>query len=129
MAPPRRWCVGRASARTEGPMEFDIYTIIFLVLAVFIFFRLRSVLGQRTGHERPPAEPIRRETPPAPGSDKVIPLPPRAAEQNGAPPAPDALRWSGYAAEGSEVAAGLDAVAAADRSFDAKTFSAGAKAA
>ena len=28
---------------------FDIYTIIFLALAVFIFLRLRSVLGQRTG--------------------------------------------------------------------------------
>ena len=25
---------------------FDIYTIIFLALAVFIFLRLRSVLGQ-----------------------------------------------------------------------------------
>ena len=32
---------------------FDIYTIIFLALAVFIFLRLRSVLGQRTGRERP----------------------------------------------------------------------------
>ena len=32
----------------------DIYTIIFLALAVFIFLRLRSVLGQRTGGERPP---------------------------------------------------------------------------
>ena len=32
----------------------DIYTIIFLALAVFIFVRLRSVLGQRTGNERPP---------------------------------------------------------------------------
>jgi hypothetical protein len=28
---------------------FDIYTIIFLALAVFIFLRLRSVLGQPTG--------------------------------------------------------------------------------
>jgi len=35
---------------------FDIYTIIFLALAVFIFLRLRSVLGQRTGRERPAAE-------------------------------------------------------------------------
>ncbi|MGB6620932.1 MAG: calcium-binding protein, partial [Xanthobacteraceae bacterium] len=31
------------------PDVFDIYTIIFLALAVFIFLRLRSVLGQRTG--------------------------------------------------------------------------------
>ena len=31
----------------------DIYTIIFLALAVFIFLRLRSVVGQRTGSKRP----------------------------------------------------------------------------
>ena len=46
--------VGRFGARRrlvfsalEG--DVDIYTIIFAVLAVFIFLRLRSVLGQRTG--------------------------------------------------------------------------------
>ena len=39
---------------------FDIYTIIFLALAVFIFLRLRSVLGQRTGRERPPFDPYLR---------------------------------------------------------------------
>jgi hypothetical protein len=31
----------------------DIYIIIFLALAVFILLRLRSVLGRRTGSERP----------------------------------------------------------------------------
>lgn len=31
----------------------DITTIIFLVVAIVIFIRLRSVLGTRTGHERP----------------------------------------------------------------------------
>ena len=35
----------------------DITTIIFLILAVVIFFRLRSVLGRRTGNERPPFDP------------------------------------------------------------------------
>jgi predicted lipid-binding transport protein (Tim44 family) len=34
----------------------DFTTIVFLVLAVIIFFRLRSVLGSRTGHERSPFE-------------------------------------------------------------------------
>mgnify|MGYP007128642382 CR=1 FL=1 len=38
----------------------DIYTLIFLVLAVVIFFKLRSVLGQRTGTERPPFDPFAR---------------------------------------------------------------------
>ena len=39
----------------------DIYTIIFLALAVFIFLRLRSVLGQRTGGERPPYDRAARD--------------------------------------------------------------------
>ena len=42
---------------------FDIYTIIFLALAVFIFLRLRSVLGQRTGRERPPYDPYSAREP------------------------------------------------------------------
>ncbi len=36
---------------------FDIYTLLFLVLAVVIFMRLRNVLGRRTGNERPPYDP------------------------------------------------------------------------
>jgi predicted lipid-binding transport protein (Tim44 family) len=36
---------------------FDIYTLLFLVLAVVIFLRLRNVLGRRTGNERPPYDP------------------------------------------------------------------------
>src|SRR3970282_1390155 len=36
---------------------FDIYTLLFLVLAVVIFIRLRNVLGRRTGSERPPYDP------------------------------------------------------------------------
>ena len=36
---------------------FDIYTLLFLVLAVVIFIRLRNVLGRRTGNERPPYDP------------------------------------------------------------------------
>jgi predicted lipid-binding transport protein (Tim44 family) len=46
--------------------SLDIYTILFLVLAVFILLRLRSVLGTRTGNERPPYDPFSREAKPAP---------------------------------------------------------------
>jgi predicted lipid-binding transport protein (Tim44 family) len=63
---------------------FDIYTIIFLALAVFIFLRLRSVLGQRTGRERPPYAPdgLRRPV------DTVVSLPPRPAAATEPPPRP-----------------------------------------
>ncbi|MBX6426093.1 MAG: Tim44 domain-containing protein [Variibacter sp.] len=115
---------------------FDIYTIIFLALAVFIFLRLRSVLGQRTGRERPPYDPLSgRDAVRSSAGDKVVALPPRGAEAPAQAPGADrdeakpANRWQGVAAPGSAVAAGLDAIAAADRSFDANHFLAGARAA
>ena len=81
------------------PDVFDIYTIIFLALAVFIFLRLRSVLGQRTGRERPPYDPYSaRDAVRSPATDKVVTLPPRPAE---APPRPvEALATAGRALEG-----------------------------
>jgi predicted lipid-binding transport protein (Tim44 family) len=112
---------------------FDIYTIIFLALAVFIFLRLRSVLGQRTGRERPPYDPYssaRDALRPAPG-DKVVALPGRAPEagQKPAEPAEPVDRWKGIAEPGSVLAASLDAIAREDKSFDAKHFLTGARAA
>jgi predicted lipid-binding transport protein (Tim44 family) len=121
------------------PDVFDIYTIIFLALAVFIFLRLRSVLGQRTGRERPPYDPYSaRDAVRSPaGDNKVVTLPtnPPAAPVRPAsagstePPAPAEERWKDIAEAGSAAAAGLDAIAAADNSFDAKHFIAGARAA
>jgi predicted lipid-binding transport protein (Tim44 family) len=121
------------------PDVFDIYTIIFLALAVFIFLRLRSVLGQRTGRERPPYDPYSaRDAVRSPaGDNKVVTLPtsPPAAPARPAPagaaepPAPPGERWKDVAEAGSAAAAGLDAIAAADSSFDAKHFITGARAA
>jgi predicted lipid-binding transport protein (Tim44 family) len=112
---------------------FDIYTIIFLALAVFIFLRLRSVLGQRTGRERPPYDPYsaRDAVRPATTNDKVVTLPGRTAEPAPKPAADTvpAERWKDVAEPGSAVAAGLDAIAAVEPGFDAKHFLAGARAA
>ena len=44
--------------------SFDMQTLVFLVLAVFVAWKLRSVLGQKTGHEQPKDPFARRETPP-----------------------------------------------------------------
>lgn len=110
-------------------MLFDIYTIIFLALAVFIFLRLRSVLGQRTGRERPPYDPYSARDAVRPSSnDNVVTLPGRGAEvpQKSA----EAVeRWKGIAEAGSAVAVGLDAIARDDKSFDAKQFVGGGRAA
>jgi predicted lipid-binding transport protein (Tim44 family) len=111
----------------------DIYTIIFLVLAVVIFFRLRSVLGRRTGSERPPFDPYsRHEAPPtASGDEKVISLPPRrptgAADAPGviAPAAEAQIKT--LAPEGSSLNEALRAIASTDRNFDPDAFIGGAK--
>jgi predicted lipid-binding transport protein (Tim44 family) len=111
---------------------FDIYTIILLAIAVFIFVRLRSVLGQRTGRERPPYNPFAaRETRPAPSGEKVVALPPRNndAATKPAEETPAADRWQGVAPPNSAVAKGLDAIAGEDKRFEAKDFIAGARSA
>ena len=110
--------------------DVDIYTIIFLALAVFIFLRLRNVLGQRTGTERPPFDRAARDM--ASGQDNVVPMPGSTAEQPQAPsadPIPTADRWKDIAAPGTPLAHGLDAIAAQDSSFDPKSFLTGAKSA
>jgi len=110
---------------------FDIYTIIFLALAVFIFLRLRSVLGQRTGRERPPYDPYSaRDAVRSPATDKVVTLPSQRVEPAARPaePAPaPGERWKGIAETGSSVAAGLDAIVAQDAGFDAQHFITGAR--
>lgn len=111
---------------------FDIYTIIFLALAVFIFLRLRSVLGQRTGRERPPYDPYSaRDAVRSPANDKVVTLPSRPAEAPSRPAEvaqqPPEERWKGIAEAGSAAAAGLDAIAAAEAGFDAQHFITGAR--
>jgi len=110
---------------------FDIYTIIFLALAVFIFLRLRSVLVQRTGRERPPYDSYSaRDAVRSPATDKVVTLPPRPAETAARPvevQPPAADRWKDVAESGAGVTAGLDAIAAAEPGFDAKHFITGAR--
>ena len=110
---------------------FDIYTIIFLALAVFIFLRLRSVLGQRTGRERPPYDPYAPRDMRTSTNDNVVTLPPRGTDVAPKPEeaAAPVERWKGIAEPGSAAAIGLDAVVEQDPSFDPKHFLTGARAA
>lgn len=107
--------------------SFDLTTLIFLALAVFVIWRLRSVLGTRTGHERPPAELVRRPEPVAPAAandSNVVQLGDRSGE---AQARSEGDRWKGIAEAGTPLAAGLDAIAAADPAFNAREFRDGAK--
>jgi len=109
---------------------FDIYTIIFLALAVFIFLRLRSVLGQRTGDERSPYDVAPSKDANALGKGNVVPLPGRAEPSASASPAdaaPALDRWKGIAEADSPLAKGLDAIAAQYPGFDMQHFISGAR--
>lgn len=114
--------------------SFDIITIIFVALAVIIFLRLRSVLGRRTGNERPPLERFqRREADRPAGRDKVITLPPRPIRDGEPSPAtPEStadvdIKLKTIAPPGSALSDSLRRLMTADRSFDPQQFLDGAK--
>ena len=111
---------------------FDIYTIIFLALAVFIFLRLRSVLGQRpVGNGRPTIHFLRANR--CGLRRKKSSRCPIARRNGAAKPAEEpvapAERWKGIAEAGSAVATGLDSISGADANFDGQHFLTGARAA
>lgn len=112
------------------------YDIILIgLVAVFLILRLRSVLGKRTGSERPPArDPFTPPTPPATprvgdatqGNDNVVPLPTANAPRPSlATNGPGGIR----ATVMPSATAGVSAIRAADPSFEPIGFTAGARAA
>jgi predicted lipid-binding transport protein (Tim44 family) len=110
--------------------SFDMTTLVFIALAIFVAWRLRSVLGQKTGHEQPPVPPFKRNN--ANDTEKVTPRQadnvvqlPGAERLEAIVPAAD--RWKAFAEPDSPIARGLDAVAAVEADFDAQGFLGGAK--
>jgi len=101
----------------------DIYTLFFLAIAVVIFFRLRSVLGKRTGEERPPFDPYTAREEAETGGDKVVTLPTARARQAADPD--DQI--GGVVKPGSAVEGALKTLLSADPSFHAREFVDGAR--
>lgn len=107
---------------------FDFYTILFLVLAVVIFLRLRNVLGRRTGSERPPFDPYSAPKSNGAGAgDKVVNLPQRSEETRFPQADRPAEDWGDIAAPGSNLAKGLSEVHRADPDFSPQQFLEGAR--
>jgi len=115
---------------------FDIYTLLFLVLAVVIFIRLRNVLGRRTGNERPPYDPY--TTPDAkragaPDANEPVVALPRGrsarAPVEASPPSMEDLetRLGRYATKDSPLGQSLTSLMRADPGFDPAPFVDGAK--
>ncbi len=120
--------------------RIDVTTLLFLVLAVVIFLKLRSVLGRRTGHEQGRFEQYKaqqeaRQQARDAATDKVVTLPRRDREENEARPVEQEARVDGeqrvrdYAAGNDEIGKALVDLVRADTSFDPAHFVQGAKAA
>ncbi|MFO1160017.1 MAG: Tim44/TimA family putative adaptor protein [Reyranellaceae bacterium] len=117
------------------------YDIILIgLVAVFLILRLRSVLGKRTGNERPPArDPFTPPTPPTPSprvgdappsgqtaSDNVVSLPTASAPRpSSASTGPGGIRATVL----PTASTGIAAIRAADPTFEPMGFCAGARAA
>jgi len=101
--------------------DFAYLDIVFLAMvAGFLIFRLRSVLGRRTGTEKRPPDPFQAPAEPRRLAQATTPAPPAGAERAGASPAP-AETSTGALAQG------LRQIAAADPSFTPESFVDGAR--
>ena len=119
-------------------MDGNIFTLLFLVLAVIIILRLRSVLGRKSGDDDARVERYKAEqrarAAAAQAQEKVVTLPRRDR-----PDAPAEAPVAAAAAAGVEekvktlasgneaLATGLMSVVRADSSFDPDHFVAGAR--
>ncbi len=117
--------------------KIDIFTIMFLVLAVVIILKLRSVLGRRTTDDEARIDRNRAlERARAAGkpgaNDKVVAMPRREradqpSEATAAASAAEEERVRGFAGGDQSLAEGLLAIFRADGSFDPDSFVKGAR--
>lgn len=118
--------------------NFDILTLVFLGLAVFVIYKLRSVLGTRTGTEKPPRDLFDRRPPDQSvqqdnspltnGASNVVPMPGVRRDPQAEPATPEA-RLEGVVANDHPARAGLLDIIKADPGFDPREFVGGARAA
>lgn len=116
--------------------NFDILTLVFVGLAIFVIYKLRSVLGTRTGTEKPPMDMFDRrppadqqgEGPAANNASNVVPMPNMRRDAPAATAEPEA-RLAGLVAKDSPAHAGLIGIMGDDPAFDPGEFLGGAKAA
>lgn len=110
---------------------FDIPTLIVIGVAIFVLFRLRSVLGTRTGNERSPLERSRAAAPKPANDEKIVPLRPTVPPVGEVEAEKRVLKINAEIEQLSHgdvaLGAGLRAIAEADPGFTPKHFLEGAK--
>jgi predicted lipid-binding transport protein (Tim44 family) len=100
----------------------DSLNLILLAIAAVVVWRLWSVLGTRTGFEKPPI--VLQPAPEKPKTGVDEPRQGEILDPENKPPV-----WQGHAVEGSELAKGLEEIAARSAGFTVSSFIRGANAA
>ena len=97
--------------------------ILLAMVAAFLVFRLRSVLGKRTGNERPPTDPYagrdgtgQPEAPEGRDDGTVVSLPDRSGQNDAQSDTPSDIP------DGAPATDGLKAIQAADSAFSVSEF-------
>lgn len=109
-----------------GGEAYYLDIIIFALIAAFLVYKLRSVLGKRHGDERQRPNPFARKEGDEQGSDNVVPMPGRGGQQTGA-----AQKQASYHPDygDTEVGRGIAAIQEGDPEFEPADFLEGARAA
>jgi predicted lipid-binding transport protein (Tim44 family) len=101
---------------------FDLSIVVFLLLAVFVGWRLYSVLGTRPERDQQgPSPSVFNRQQPAVAAEKPV------ETVDVTPVELDPARWKGIADPESPLASALDALQAADKGFDVRHFISGAR--
>ena len=108
----------------------DATTLVFAILAVFVVWKLRSVLGTRTGHEQPPIDVYRRksaEDSQEEGSRTIVRFPANDTEKISQGVDDRASVWAKVQGVDPKIIPSLQSISDADSLFDPQTFIEGAK--
>ena len=109
-------------------MEFDLTNLIIMGIAVFVFLRLRSVLGKRTGHQGPPVERNQPKQDTHASNDNVVTLPNRGKSKAKAETAPNLYKdIDSVAKKGTKLNKELRELRDADENFNPSKFLDGSK--
>lgn len=113
-------------------MEFDLFTLLPLAAAIFVFWKLRSVLGTRNGNERPPYDPYdaslpKREDSQPVDADNVVTLPGANRRRTDSDTSPQLDAIAKIAGKNAALKKGLTAVLSRDPGFDVEQFLSGAR--
>lgn len=114
--------------------SFDPFTVAILVAAIVVLLKLRSVLGQKTGHQEDMSDLFDREKQKrqsqkdGPSADNVVKLPTRNQNDNADPDEKDPrfAQIDKLAKPKTKINKGLRDILAADQGFNPKEFMAGA---